>query len=130
VGLTCLLDTDVAIEILRQRDSELTAKVRGRDDLGVSMITAFELTRGGLKSGRPDYERSIAAFLLAAQPLDFDLAAAGHAADIRVDLERVGTPIGPYDTLIAGHARSRGLVLVTRNVRAFERVPGLRVERW
>ena len=62
--------------------------------------------------------------------LPFDSAAAAHAAEIRADLERRGTMIGGYDLLIAGHARSRGLVVVTGNLREFKRVDGLRCEDW
>ena len=62
--------------------------------------------------------------------LDFDISAAEHAGEIRATLARPGTPIGPYDTMIAGHARSRGLSLVTNNMSEFERVSGLRLENW
>lgn len=62
--------------------------------------------------------------------LPFDSAAAAHYADIRADLERRGQVIGAYDMMIAGHARSRGLVVVTGNLREFTRVAGLRSEDW
>ena len=62
--------------------------------------------------------------------LDFDISAAEHSGQIRATLAQRGTPIGPYDTMIAGHARSRGLTLVTNNVSEFERVSGLRLENW
>jgi tRNA(fMet)-specific endonuclease VapC len=62
--------------------------------------------------------------------LHFDNAAASHSGQIRAELKSKGTPIGPYDVLIAGHARSLGLVLVTNNTREFERVDGLRIEDW
>jgi tRNA(fMet)-specific endonuclease VapC len=62
--------------------------------------------------------------------LAFDQMAAIHTGQLRAELARSGTPIGPYDQLIAGHARSRGLILVTNNRREFDRVPGLRVEDW
>ena len=64
------------------------------------------------------------------QVLPFDDKAAAHAADIRVALERQGQTIGGYDLLIAGHARSQGLVVVTGNLREFQRVEGLRAEDW
>ncbi len=69
----------------------------------------------------------------AAQPrasCPYDSAAAAHTADIRASLERRGLPIGAYDLMIAGHARSRGLVVVTGNLREFDRVEGLRSEDW
>ena len=62
--------------------------------------------------------------------LPFEERAAAHYGEIRADLERAGTPIGPYDLMIAGHARSQGLTLVTNNTREFERVGGLRTENW
>jgi tRNA(fMet)-specific endonuclease VapC len=62
--------------------------------------------------------------------LAYDFDAAVHSGQLRAELARGGTPIGPYDQMIAGHARSLGLVLVTNNVREFERVPGLRIEDW
>jgi tRNA(fMet)-specific endonuclease VapC len=62
--------------------------------------------------------------------LPFNAAAADHAADIRAALERIGRVIGGYDILIAGHARSRGLTVVTGDLGDFERVDGLRCEDW
>ncbi|EDJ3643367.1 VapC toxin family PIN domain ribonuclease, partial [Salmonella enterica subsp. enterica serovar Kentucky] len=53
-----------------------------------------------------------------------------HTGQIRAELARKGTPVGPYDQMIAGHARSRGLVVVTNNLREFERIPGIRIEDW
>ena len=62
--------------------------------------------------------------------LRFGVAAAEHAARVRAYLESQGTPIGPYDTLLAGHALSLSLIVVTANVKEFSRVPGLAVENW
>jgi len=62
--------------------------------------------------------------------LTFDADAAGHYADIRAELERKGSVIAPYDLMVAGHARSRGLVVVTGNLGEFSRVAGLRSEDW
>jgi tRNA(fMet)-specific endonuclease VapC len=62
--------------------------------------------------------------------LPFDASAAAHAAEVRANLERRGQFIGGYDTLIAGHARSRGLAVVTENIREFNRVEGMRAEDW
>ena len=62
--------------------------------------------------------------------LPFDASAAQHAGEIRARLSTAGTPIGGYDVLIAGHARSAGLTVVTNNTREFERVPGLEVVDW
>jgi tRNA(fMet)-specific endonuclease VapC len=62
--------------------------------------------------------------------LPFDRAAAEDAGRVRGYLAGLGTPIGPFDSLIVGHARSRGLIVVTNNTREFSRVPGLQVEDW
>ena len=69
-------------------------------------------------------------FLARLEVLDFDAAAATHAGQIRAELARLGTPIGPYDQMIAGHARSRGLVVVSNNTAEFARVAGLRIANW
>jgi tRNA(fMet)-specific endonuclease VapC len=60
----------------------------------------------------------------------FETLAAAHFGQLRAELYRIGKPIGPYDMMIAGHARSLGLILVTNNLKEFERVPGLRVVNW
>lgn len=60
----------------------------------------------------------------------FDEHAAEHFGQLRAELYRVGQPIGPYDMMIAGHARATGLILVTNNIKEFNRVPGLRLENW
>jgi tRNA(fMet)-specific endonuclease VapC len=62
--------------------------------------------------------------------LPFDELAATHFGQLRADLAKIGKPIGPYDQMIAGHARSRGLILVTSNTSEFKRVPGLRIDNW
>jgi tRNA(fMet)-specific endonuclease VapC len=91
----------------------------------------YELLYGAAKSERPVENRhQVEAFASRLEVLDFDDDAAAHAGDIRADLERTGRPIGSYDVLIAGHARSRGLVVITGNLAEFRRVEGLRCEDW
>lgn len=90
-----------------------------------------ELLYGAEKSARPiDMRRQVEAFADRVVTMPFDAPAAAHYADIRAVLERKGQVVGPYDLMIAGHARSRGLVVVTGNLREFERVEGLRCEDW
>lgn len=72
----------------------------------------------------------VESFLARLTLLDYDRHAAGHTGQLRSELQKQGKPIGPYDQMIAGHARSLGLVLVTNNEREFARVPGLRIENW
>jgi tRNA(fMet)-specific endonuclease VapC len=90
-----------------------------------------ELLYGAAKSARPDANRrEVESFAARLEVLPFDAQAAAHAGDIRATLERQGRSIGAYDVLIAGHARSRGLVVVTGNRGEFDRVEGLRCEDW
>jgi tRNA(fMet)-specific endonuclease VapC len=106
---------------------------RGRSDipLYVSALSVFEIEVGILKSGRPAGNRAQYGKLLGqlrTVPLDEDDALAGGA--IRAELERLGTPIGSYDYLIAAQALRRGWILVTANEREFRRIRGLQIENW
>ena len=101
------------------------------DDCGISSITAFELFAGAEKARNPQAERAkLEQFFSTVDVLDFDEATAMQAAVLRTKLEGFGTPIGPYDLLLAGHALALGLVLVTGNIDEFKRVQGLRIEKW
>jgi tRNA(fMet)-specific endonuclease VapC len=91
----------------------------------------MELIYGAEKSAAP--ERNLAVvegFAARLDVLAYDRQAAMHSGQLRAELQKIGKPIGPYDQMIAGHARSQGMILVTNNIREFERVPGLRVEDW
>ena len=95
------------------------------------MVTYAELMHGVEKSQAVEKNRiAMSLFLSAITVLDFDGEAAEAYGQIRVEMEREGTPIDPMDLLIAGHARSQGLILVTNNTREFARVTGLRIEDW
>lgn len=95
------------------------------------MVTVYELFCGLAKAQDPANERlKVERFVSAIIELQFDHASAEAAANIRTALERQGTPIGPYDLLIAGQALASGLILVTNNVREFQRVSGLKLESW
>ena len=97
----------------------------------VSTITQSELEYGVSKSQqKAKHAQALAKFLSTVNVLDFDTKAAEVYGEIRVDLELKGKPIGPFDMLIAGHAKSAGLTIVTNNVREFGRVDGLVVEDW
>ena len=129
--MRCLLDTDIAIEILRKRDAALRARLAEEGAVGCSSVSLYELRFGASRSrvSRNDHA-AVDELTSVVDFVDFDVEAARHAGEIRAELAAVGTPIGPYDVMIAGHARSLGLVLVTRNAREFARVRGLVVERW
>lgn len=128
-----LLDTNVVIEVLR---GAATAHLREQmsqhsGELAVSTVTVAELAFGAARSSDPERNRAaVDGFIPFVDVLDLDVPAAEHAGEIRAELVRRGTPIGGYDVLIAGLARSRGLTVVTHNRREFDRVPGLLVEDW
>jgi len=130
--LRTMLDTNLCIRVLRDRPAHLRERFNAEaEGLGISTIVLKELLYGAARSARPiERRRDVERFAARLQVLAFDQKAADHAADIRHELETVGQGIGPYDTLIAGHARSRGAVLVTGNLREFQRVPGLRCVDW
>lgn len=130
--LRYLLDTNLCIRALRDRSPSLRDRFnREAEGLSISTIVLTELLHGAAKSARPDANRrEVENFAARLEVLPYDAAAAHHAADIRAALERRGQSIGGYDVLIAGHARSRGLVVVTGNRGEFDRVEGLRCEDW
>ena len=130
--LKYLLDTNLCIRVLRDRPLGLRARFNAEaSSLSISSVVLYELLVGAAKSARPVENRhAVEAFAARLEVLDFDAEAAAHAGEIRADLEREGRSIGSYDLLIAGHARSRGLVVVTGNLAEFRRVEGLRSEDW
>ena len=130
--LRFLLDTNLCIRVLRDRSPSLRDRFnRDADGLAISTIVLTELLHGAAKSARPEHNRrEIENFAARFEVLPFDAAAADRAADIRASLERQGRSIGGYDVLIAGHARSRGLIVVPGNRGEFDRVDGLRCEDW
>jgi tRNA(fMet)-specific endonuclease VapC len=127
-----MLDTDISIYLMKNYPPELRERFDHlADELCISSITLGELRYGAEKSARNvENVRALGAFTARLQILPFPPAASIHFGQIRVHLERAGTPVGAYDMLIGAHARSEGLVLVTNNVREFGRIPGLQVENW
>lgn len=128
-----LLDTNICIYLIKTHPPEMLEKFKKHrpQDVAISIITLFELEYGVEKSQQQHRaQKALEQFLLPLNILDLDRAAASEAAIIRAQLERNGTTIGPYDTLIAGQARSQALTLVTNNTREFERINGLTLENW
>ena len=127
-----MLDTNIVIYVIKSRPSYLRPVFNQHiGQMGISTITFAELVHGVEESATPDRNlRTVEDFLSRLQVLPYDSDAAAHYGDIRADLERKGLTIGVNDLHIAGHARSRGLVLVTNNTREFERVEGLRISDW
>ncbi len=128
-----LLDTNVCIHVIRRRPPEVLSNFERFEvgEVGVSSVTVAELFYGAEKSSRHEQNReALSRFLLPLEVVAFGSEAAGAYGRVRAALERAGTPIGPLDTLIAAHAVSLGVTLVTNNVREFERVPNLDLEDW
>lgn len=128
-----LLDTNTCIYLIKKRPPEVIHRFEEHTvgDIGVSSVTTAELYFGVEKSQRPAQNRAaLEQFLLPLVVADFDYTAAIAYGRIRSALEKRGTPIGPLDTLIAAHAVSLSLTLVTSNVREFSRIPDLKVENW
>ncbi|HWE76603.1 MAG TPA: type II toxin-antitoxin system VapC family toxin, partial [Stellaceae bacterium] len=119
-----LLDANVIIKLLRDDRSPLARRIRREnlEDLATSSIVIHELFFGAFKSRRP--APNLAVFDALEFPvIEFDRDDARQAGLVRAELAARGTPIGPYDVLIAGQALTRDLTLVTRNIREFSRVP-------
>ena len=130
--LVTMLDTNLCVRALRDRPKGIRERIAAEfETICISSVVRYELYVGEAQS--PDVEgnrRELDEFLSPFPCLAFDDDAAFHAAEIRVDLTRKGQLIGPNDLLIAGHARSLGLKLITGNLREFSRVEGLRGEVW
>lgn len=126
------LDTNLCIRVLRDRPQGLRERFNAEaPGLSISSVVLYELLYGAARSARPVENRhQVEAFAERIVVLDFGVEAAAHAGEIRAELERQGKVIGSYDLLIAGHARSRGLIVVTGNLGEFQRVEGLRCEDW
>jgi tRNA(fMet)-specific endonuclease VapC len=127
-----LLDTDTCIYALKQNDRVLKHLLaQRREDVALSVITEAELRTGAAKSSSSVKTlRLVENFLRPLGILEFTSGDAASYAQVRANLERSGTPIGPLDTLIAAQAVARKMVLVSNNEREFKRVSGLQVQNW
>ena len=126
-----LLDANAVIDLLNDADSKLAKRVRREipNDIAISSVVSHELFYGAYKSGRPTQTvGKIDALQFVV--LEFDKEDARQSGAVRALLASRGTPIGPYDVLIAGQALARNLILITRNMDEFGRVPELRTEDW
>ena len=128
-----LLDTNICIYIIKKRPANVFERFKNLriGDVGISSITLAELQYGIEKSSNIEKNReALEKFLTPIEILDFGYEATIEYGKIRAELEKKGVPIGPLDMLIASHAKSLDVVLVTNNVKEFERVPGLKIENW
>lgn len=128
-----LLDTNICIAIIKQHPKAAAERLLScqSGEVGVSSITVAELRYGATKSqSAAKNHQALDLFLLPIEIAHFDEDAAHSYGQVRVDLEKHGTPIGPLDTLIAAHAIALGTALVTNNTREFKRIKQLQLEDW
>ena len=131
--MTYMLDTNICIYAMKKKPEKVLLRFREELDGGlcISSITLAELEYGMKHSSDPvKNEQALLRFLAPLSILPFGAGAASEYGEIRAYLQSQGTPIGPLDMLIAAHVRAEGMILVTNNVREFERVPDLEIENW
>jgi tRNA(fMet)-specific endonuclease VapC len=130
--LKYLLDTKIAIYVIKRRPREVLQQFNANASrMAISAVTLAELVHGAEKSQHPVENLAVVEdFCSRLEVLPYTPTAAYHYGQIRAQLERAGQIIGVNDLHIAAHARSAGLVVVTNNVREFERLPALQIENW
>jgi tRNA(fMet)-specific endonuclease VapC len=130
--LRYMLDTDICIYVLKNYPTAVRDRFnQNADAICISSITLAELLYGAEKSTRRlENLEAVTHFQARIEVLPYSPRAAAYFGQIRAQLERIGRPCGSYDMLIAAHARSESLTIVTNNTREFERVPGVTVENW
>ena len=128
-----MLDTNICIYLIKHKPPQVFEKLQEHnpDEICISAVTYAELVHGVEKSKAVERNRLALTILLSnIEILDFDMNAVEEYGRIRADLEKKGTPIGPLDMMIAGHAKSLGYTVVTNNVGEFKQVEGLQYENW
>jgi len=130
--LKYMLDTNIVIYTMKNKPEVVRAAFKKHyGQMCISSVTYMELVYGAERSANPEKNlKALEGFVARMDLLAFDNSAAVHSGQIRAELALKGTPIGPYDQMIAGHARSQGLIVVTNNTKEFDRVTALRVENW
>ena len=130
--LKYLLDTNIVIYTMKNRPQQVRRRFKQhKGQMCISSVTLGELIFGAEHSQQVERNLTdIEAMVARLEVLPFDNKAAYHFGQIRAALYNMGKPIGPYDMMIAGHARALGLTLITNNIKEFERVPGLLLENW
>jgi tRNA(fMet)-specific endonuclease VapC len=131
-NFTYLLDTNILSDLIRNPGGNVAKRIMdaGEETVCTSSIVACELRFGAEKKKSPPLLARVEELLRVLDVLALDAGADLHHGDIRTELEAAGAPIGPNDLLIAAHARSLNLTLVSANVSEFSRVPGLSLENW
>ena len=130
--LKYMLDTNIVIYTIKNKPQTVRETfIKHHGLMCISTVTLMELIYGAEKSANPERNlKEVEGFAARLDVLPYDDLAAGHTGQLRAELAKQGKTIGPYDQMIAGHARSRGLIAVTNNEKEFNRVPGLRIENW
>ncbi len=128
-----MLDTNTCIYIIKRKPVKVIDRFRQLQisQVSLSSITLSELEYGVIKSSKPEQNHlALAQFLAPMEMLPYGDEAAQHYGKLRVYLEKQGTLIGSLDMLIAAHALSTGCILITNNVKEFDRVPNLKINNW
>jgi tRNA(fMet)-specific endonuclease VapC len=128
-----MLDTNICIYLIKRQPRKVIDKFQeiALGEIAISSVTVAEMMYGVAKSQHQDKNKAaLESFLAPLEIVDFGFKAAQNYGIVRANLEKKGIPIGAYDLLIAAHALSLGLVLVTNNEREFQRIPHLIVENW
>jgi tRNA(fMet)-specific endonuclease VapC len=128
-----MLDTNICIYLIREQPASVLDRFTAHPvgDIGLSVITLAELEYGVAKSSRPSRNRdALQQFVSPLEVAAFDRDATAEYGRVRALLEKKGQPIGSLDLLIAAHAISLNVKLITHNVKEFGKVPGLRIEDW
>ncbi len=132
MALRYLLDTNILSDLVRDPQGTVASRISsaGEGTVCTSIVVAAELRFGAAKSGSSRLADRVDLLLSALNVLPLESPADRHYGEIRQQLTRRGTPIGPNDLLIASHALTLDLTMVTANAGEFSRVPGLRIENW
>ena len=128
-----MLDTNICIYAIKHKPEQVFIRLQEHDpvDICISSVTYAELVHGVEKSKAVEKNRVALALLLAnIEIMNFDSYAAEQYGKIRADLEKAGTPIGPLDMMIAGHAMSLEYTVGTNTTKEFDRIHGLKIENW
>lgn len=127
-----MLDTNICIYLINHRPEHVRVRFEAHEigDVGISIVTAFELAYGVAKNGSKRNHAALEAFLLPLEIAPLDDSVIWHYARLRATLEQRGKPIGSLDTQIAAHALAIGCTLVTNNTAEFSRIETLRLENW
>lgn len=130
--LKYMLDTNIVIYTMKNKPEEVRQAFQAHyGQICISSVVLMELIYGAEKSAAVEKNLTILeGFTARLDVISYNEKAANHSGQLRAELAKKGQSIGPYESMIAGHARAEGLILITNNTKEFMRVPGIRVENW